>query len=128
MGTPGAWWSISGYHWSRVSACQTRFRGLSYLCFDVVKRRGADNGEADEEHVRLGVRERAQSVVVLLAGRVPQPQAYGLAVDHDICRVVVEAGRVSSRVVQRGAGVHGGDVLAREGVGRVRDEETCLRG
>lgn len=62
-----------------------------YLCLDVVKRRGADDGEADEEDVGLGVRERPQSVVVLLSGGIPKPQAYWLSVYHDICRVVVEA-------------------------------------
>ena len=59
----------------------------------------------------MRVAERAQTVVVLLTGGVPESQADGLVVDHDTRRVVVEDGR---------------DVLAREGVGGVGDEQTCL--
>ena len=69
---------------------QTGGLGASYLGLDVVERGRADDGEADEEDVGLGVRERAQPVVILLAGRVPQAQADGLAVYHDASRVVVE--------------------------------------
>jgi len=59
----------------------------------------------------LRVAERAQAVVVLLTGGIPKSQADGLVVDHDTRRVVVEDGR---------------DILAREGVGGVGDEQTCL--
>ena len=63
------------------------------LGLDVVEGRGRDDAEADEEDVGLRVGERAQAVVVLLAGRVPQPERDGLAVDHDAGGVVVEAER-----------------------------------
>ena len=59
----------------------------------------------------MRVAERAQAVVILLTGSIPESQTDGLVVDHDTRRVVVEDGR---------------DVLAREGVGGVGDEQTCL--
>lgn len=64
----------------------------THLRLYVVERRRADNGEADEENVGLGVGQRPQPVVILLSGGIPQSQADGLAINHDICRVVVEAG------------------------------------
>ena len=59
----------------------------------------------------MGVGEGSQAVVVLLAGRVPQAEVDGLAVDHHVRREVVE---------------DGGDVLAGKGVRRVGDEEAGL--
>ena len=59
----------------------------------------------------LGVGERAQSVVVLLAGRVPQPQVNRPPVHHYIGGVVVE---------------DGGDVLPGKGVCGIADQEACL--
>lgn len=67
-----------------------------YLCLDVVKGWRADDGKADEENIRLGVGKRSQPVVILLSSSIPQSQAYWLPIHHDICRVVIEAGRVSS--------------------------------
>jgi hypothetical protein len=42
--------------------------------------------------VRVRVRERAQPVVVLLAGRVPERQLDVLAVDLDVGNVVLKDG------------------------------------
>jgi len=78
---------------------------------DVLITRGAHKREADEEHVSLGVGEWSKSVIILLSGSIPETERYGLAVDHNICRVVIE---------------HGRDILAREGIRCVRDEKTCL--
>ena len=64
--------------------------GLTRLLFDVLEGGGRDDRKADEEDVRLGVRERPQSVVVLLPGRVEQAQGVGLAPDHHCHRIVVE--------------------------------------
>ena len=55
--------------------------------------------------------QRPEAVVVLLARGVPQPQADGLAVDHDVGAVIVKDRR---------------DVLARELVRRVGDQQTRL--
>ncbi|KAJ8524882.1 hypothetical protein ON010_g16234 [Phytophthora cinnamomi] len=62
-----------------------------------------NDGEADEEHVRLRVAERTQPVVVFLARRIPEPQVDRPVVHHDVGAVVVEDRR---------------DVLAWECVGR----------
>jgi len=78
---------------------------------DVVERSGADDGEANQEDIRLRVREGTQSVIILLAGGIPQTQVDGLAIHHHVRGVVIK---------------HSGNVLARERVGSVRDEKTCL--
>ena len=70
-----------------------------YLCLDVVKRRRANDGKADEEDIGLGVGKRSQPVVILLSSSIPQSQAYWLPVHHDICRVVIEAGRALARAL-----------------------------
>jgi hypothetical protein len=81
------------------------------LCLDVVERRRADDGKADQEDIGLGVRKRAKSVIIFLAGRIPKTETDRLAIDHNAGRVVVK---------------DCGDVLAGEGVGGVGDEQTCL--
>lgn len=100
---------------------------MTYLGPDVVKRRWADDGEADKEDVGLGIGQWAQAVVILLASGIPQPQADGLPVDHDAGGVVVEAGRVSAATTCCAPDLHGGDVFAREGIGGVGYQEACLR-
>ena len=60
------------------------------LFFDVFKRRWRDDWEADEEDVGLWIRQRPQSVVILLAGRVEEPKRVRLAANHDRHRVIVE--------------------------------------
>jgi hypothetical protein len=41
------------------------------LLLDVVKRIRRIDGEADQDNVRVGVRERAETVVIFLASRIP---------------------------------------------------------
>lgn len=129
IGTDGAWWSISGNHYRRTGLVRGRWgsRGVAYLSPNVVKGRRANNGEADEEDIGLGVRERAKTVVILLASGIPQTQADRLAVDHDAGRVVVEPVIVSGAPTHYAHNLHGGDVFAREGIGGVGYEETGLR-
>jgi hypothetical protein len=62
------------------------------LLLHVVQGVGGVDGEADEDDVRVGVGERAESVVVFLAGGIPQGQLDVLAVDLDIGDVVFEDG------------------------------------
>lgn len=50
-----------------------------YLVHDILERVRAVNGEADKYEVGLGVGERAEAVVLLLAGRVPEGQLDRLA-------------------------------------------------
>lgn len=64
---------------------------MAYLGLDVLKGRRADQGEADQEDVGLGVGQRAETIVILLSGSIPETQVDGLSVDHDIGRVVVKA-------------------------------------
>lgn len=132
MGTPGAWCSISGYHCSaqvllalvllshhsalpgpgfEPICFHKKKRSCTHLRLHVVKRRRAHNGEANQKHVRLRVRQRPQPIVVLLPRRIPQPKTDGLIIHHDARRVVVEDGR---------------DVLAGEGVGGVGYEQAGL--
>ena len=65
--------------------------GRLYLGEDIVKGRRADYREADKKHIRLGVGKRAQAIIVFLASGIPETEADGLVVDHDIGRVVIEA-------------------------------------
>jgi hypothetical protein len=62
------------------------------LLLHVVQGVGRVDGKADEDDVRVGVGERAESVVVFLAGGIPQGQLDVLAVDLDIGDVVFEDG------------------------------------
>lgn len=68
---------------------------------------GVDSGVEHQENVGLGVGQRAQAVVVVLARGIPETQVEWLAIDHNVCAVVVE---------------HGGEVILGEGVAGVRDE------
>jgi hypothetical protein len=43
----------------------------AYLLLDVVKRVGRIDGETDEDNVRVGVRERSKTVIVLLTSGIP---------------------------------------------------------
>jgi len=74
-----------------AAAC-TRVRHLPYLLLDVVKRIGRIDGEANQDNVRVGVGERAQTVVIFLAGGIPEGELDVLAVDLDIGDVVLENG------------------------------------
>ena len=66
---------------------------LDPLFVHVVERVGAVDREGDKDDVRVRVRERAQAVVVLLAGRVPQRQLDALAVGvRYVLDVVLEHG------------------------------------
>jgi len=72
-----------------------------------------DDGEAHQEAVGAGVRQRPQTVVVLLARGIPQSQVDGLVVHHHHRAVVVEHRgrvvahklvlRVAARTTQRNA-------------------------
>jgi len=81
------------------------------LRLHVLERGRRDDGEAHQKAVRLRVRQRAQSVIVLLTCSVPQAEVDRLAVQHDVGAVVVG---------------HSGNVLAGEGIRCVRNQQTCL--
>ena len=85
------WCPLNKVRWLVAMMTISQKTRMTHLGLDVVKRRPADNGETNEEDVCLRIGERSKSVVVFLAGGVPKPEAYRLAIDHDIRRVVVEA-------------------------------------
>lgn len=64
----------------------------AYLLLDVVERVGRVDGEADQDDVRVGVGQRAQPIVILLASSIPQGQLDVLAIDLDIGDIVLENG------------------------------------
>ena len=64
----------------------------TYLLLHVVERiRGVD-GEADQDDVRVGVRQGTETIVVFLACRIPESELDVLAVDLDIGDIVLEHG------------------------------------
>jgi hypothetical protein len=78
---------------------------------DVLERGRRDDGEAHQKDVRLRIGQRAQAVIILLSSGIPEAKIDGLVVDHDVGAVVVK---------------DSGDILAREGVGGVRNEKARL--
>ena len=79
------------------------------LGLDVLERGRGDDGEARQEHVRLRVGQRSETVIILLTGGIPKTQVDGLVVHHDVGGVVVE---------------HSRDVVTGEGVGCVRNQKA----
>ena len=60
------------------------------LVCDVCKRVWTDEREADEKDVRVWIRQWAESVVIILTGRIPQAQTDWPTVHKDVGRVVIE--------------------------------------
>lgn len=81
------------------------------LLLDVVERVGRVDGETNQDDMRVGVGERAQSVVIFLTSGIPEGELDVLAIDLNIGDVVLE---------------NGGDVDLREGTLGEDNEETGL--
>lgn len=81
------------------------------LLLNVFERVGRVNGEADENHMRVGVGERAETVIILLAGGIPKSELDVLAIDLNIGNIVLK---------------NGGNVNLGEGSLGEDDEETGL--
>jgi len=81
------------------------------LLSNVFERCWRCDGEADEEHISLWVRKRAESVVIFLTGSIEETESVGFIADHDGDCIVVE---------------DGGDVFGGKFVGGVGYEEACL--
>lgn len=62
------------------------------LLENVVQRVRGVNGEADQDDVRVGVREGSETVIIFLASRIPQGQLDVLVVDLDVGDIVFEDG------------------------------------
>ena len=65
---------------------------VSYLLLDVVKRIGRVDGEANQDNVRIGVGERAETVVIFLASGIPEGELDVLAINLDVGDIVLENG------------------------------------
>lgn len=66
--------------------------GITDLLLNVIQGVGGVDREADKDHVRIGVRQGAETVVVLLASRIPKSQLDMLAVNLDVGDIVLEDG------------------------------------
>jgi hypothetical protein len=62
------------------------------LLLDVVKRVRGIDGEANQDDVGVGVRERAKTVVVFLTSSIPKSELDALAIHFDIGDIVLEDG------------------------------------
>lgn len=54
------------------------------LLLHIVERVGRVDGEADQDDVRVGVRQGAETVIVLLTGGIPERELNPLTVDDDV--------------------------------------------
>jgi len=63
------------------------------LLLHVVQGIGRVNGEANQDNMGVGIREGAETVIILLTGRIPQGELDVLSVNVDIGDVVLENGR-----------------------------------
>jgi len=79
--------------------------------FHVIEGVRRDDAEAYKENISLGVRERAETIIIFLTGSIPKTKVDRLAIYHDIGTVVIE---------------DSGNVFSGEGIGGVGDEEACL--
>ena len=94
MGRPWQKCSTSEIHCYAVSQpimCP-RAVHLSYLLLDVVKRVGRVDGEADQDNVRVGVGERAETVVIFLASSIPEGELHVFTINLDVGDVVLKDG------------------------------------
>lgn len=62
----------------------------THLCSHVLVTWRADKRETYEKNVRLRIRERAETVVILLTGGIPETERDCLVVNHDGGGVIVE--------------------------------------
>ena len=83
----------------------------SHLEFYVIQWARTDKREADQKDIGLRVGEGPKSVVVLLAGCIPQSNINWPWVHHDVGGVVIK---------------YGWDVLSRKSVSSVADEQAGL--
>lgn len=77
----------------RGSSASSRVDEDSYLLLDVVERIGRVDGKANQNDVGVGVGQRAQAVIIFLAGGIPQGELDVLAIDLDVGDVVLKDGR-----------------------------------
>lgn len=64
----------------------------THLLLDVVERVWRVDGETDQDDVRVGVRQRTETVVIFLTSRIPKGEFNVLAINLDIGDIVLEDG------------------------------------
>ena len=93
IGRPGQKCMTSEIHCTiksaKISPSEARH---TCLLLNVVQRVRGVNGEADQNDMGVGVTERAETVVVLLASRIPQGELNVLSVHFDVGHIVLEHG------------------------------------
>lgn len=104
IGTPGHRSFASSAHCIEVISRRTdgtRAIGTTDLMLYILQRiRGVD-GEADQDDVRFGIGQRAQTLVVLLSRGIPQGQLDRPSIHPTICYIVLENGGDLGRGGQR---------------------------
>jgi len=93
IGRPGQKCITSEIHCTITSAMRSPSRARrTHLLLNVVQRVRGVNGETDQDDMGVGVTERAEAVVVLLASRIPQGELNVLSVHFDVGHIVLEHG------------------------------------
>ena len=60
----------------------------TYLLLDIIQGIGGINGETDQDDMRVGVRERSESVVIFLSCGIPEGKFDVLSIDLDVRHVI----------------------------------------
>jgi hypothetical protein len=91
VGRPGQKCMTSEIHYNRSETlAYTIVNTRTYLLLNVVKRVRRVDGEADKDNMRIGVAERAETIVILLTSGIPKRKLDVLAVYLDVGDVVLE--------------------------------------
>lgn len=105
----------------------------SYLGQNVVVGRRRHDTEADQEDIRLRVRKRTQTIIILLTSGIPKPQANGFPIDHHIRGIIVKASpplvsivHSETRAREQGNNLHRGDIFARKRIGSIGNKQARL--
>lgn len=122
------WCVISGTHWEgRRIRSNSWWKEGTNLFFNVLKRGWRHDRKTNEKHIRLRIRKGPQPIIVLLSCCIKESKSVWLTTDHDSDSIVVKD--LSTKSVSLGGSqrvTHRWNVLRREFVGCVRNQETCL--
>jgi len=83
----------------------------SPLSGHVIKGGRADNAEANQEHISLGIRKRSKTIVIFLTSSIPKTKVHSLAIDDEVGTIVIK---------------HCRDIFAGESVCSETDEKASL--
>jgi hypothetical protein len=93
MGRPWQKCSTSEIHCAAVSGPHVEtWARVPYLLLDVVERIRRIDGEANQDNVRVGVRKRAETIVIFLASSIPKGELHVFAINLDVGDVVLKDG------------------------------------